>query len=172
MARTDPPAPDPQPMPNGSSAGAADPVACFVCAANRPSLGVGGALLEDLMHNNDCAAMWEYPPDVAERVRYLERMQRVGAGDLIFMFAAGEGIIGVGRATAGCRGPLPPGHHQRLRAPSWAGEEWQVSVEWLRWQPDNPCPFQGFNATFYEITGPSETWDERREAVLAFFGLV
>jgi hypothetical protein len=164
--------PDSPPTGDGDAAVTIHSAACFVCATNRPCTGVDGLPLEELMHNNDCAAMWKYPPDMAKRVRSLEHMKRVEAGDLIFMFASGGvGIIAVGRATADCEGPLLPGQPHRLR-PAWTGEEWRVPVTWLRWQPDDPCPSTGWNATFYEITGPSDTWDERREAVLAFFGLV
>lgn len=113
--------------------------------------------------------MWEYPADRAEKVRILEHMARVEPDDLIFMFASGKGIIGVGRATEARQGPFQPRDDGRIRGDSWRAPEWQVPVEWLHWDPDNPCPFHGWNATFYDVSG--HTWDERREAVIRFFDL-
>jgi hypothetical protein len=95
-------------------------------------------------------------------------MERVEPGDLIFMFAAGQGIIGVGCATGHRQGPFQPGDRARIRGDSWRAAEWHVPVEWLRWQPTAPCPFEGWNATFYELSDPA--WEERRTAVLQFFG--
>lgn len=168
-ARSRKPFPPPSPHGGGPHGESAHPARCFVCGTNRPQLGIGGQTLEALMHNRRCAAMWEYPPGSTERVRILGHMQRVECADLILMFATGEGIIGVGRAAETCHGPLGPGAPARIRGPEWLGMEWQVPVQWLRWQPDTPCPFRGWNATFYDVTGI--LWDGRREAALQFFGL-
>jgi hypothetical protein len=141
----------------------------FVCGTNRPEVGRDGRSLEALMHDNHCAAMWEYPEDREERVRILEHMGRVEPGDLIFMFATGVGVIGIGKATKSRLGPLQPGDGRRIRGDSWRAPEWQVPVEWVRWQPDNPCEVTGWNATFYEVTG--DTWDGLRKAVIQHFNL-
>jgi hypothetical protein len=78
-------------------------------------------------------------------------------------------VIAAGKATESRLGPLQPGDPRRFRDDSWRAPEWQVPVEWLRWQLENPCEVQGWNATFYDVTG--DTWDELREAVLEHFNL-
>jgi hypothetical protein len=121
------------------------------------------------MHDKHCAAMWEYPQNRTEKVRILGHMGRVLTNDLIFMFATGVGVIGVGRATGSRQGPLQPEDDRRIRGDSWRAAEWQVAVEWRRWQPNNPCPIQGWNATFYDVSGA--IWDRRRATILQYFGL-
>jgi hypothetical protein len=120
------------------------------------------------MYLHRCAAMWEWPPDSTMKVKYLEHMGRVKPGDLIFMFASGLGVIGVGSAKDCRLGPLFPGDYRRIRGDDYRGAEWQVPVEWLHWQPEDPCPFKGWNGTFYELANPA--WEDRRAAVLRFFG--
>ena len=129
---------------------------CFVCHTNRPWKGVKDQFLEDLMHLNNCAAIWEHPAHVTQRTAWLSEMGRVTTDDLIFMFAnkrSGHwGIIGVGKAKGAREGPISP---MRLR-PNWYGEEWLVPVEWLVWNPANPCSFRALNASFYECD-PEQT---------------
>jgi hypothetical protein len=97
-------------------------------------------------------------------------MARVQPSDLIFMFATGGvGIIAVGRATGSRQGPFPVGDDRRIRGDNWRAAEWQVRVKWLRWESANPCPFNGWNATFYEVSGPK--WSDRREAVIQHFNV-
>jgi len=146
------------------------PYAFFVCATNRPCLGKNGQTLELLMYNQCCAAIWEYPKDTGKTVHHLTQMQRVQAGDLIFMFATGGvGIIAVGEAIGSCNGPFPVGDERRIRGDNWRAAEWQVPVKWLRWESANSCPFNGWNTTFYEVSGPK--WSDRREPVIKHFRL-
>jgi hypothetical protein len=141
----------------------------FVCATNRRNFGINGTDLETLMRVKCCAAIWEYPPETQTKVKYLVHMKRVDVGSLIFMFASGLGVIGVGRATGGPIGPISPGAHSRLRGTDWSAAEWQVPVEWLYWNVDTPCSIRGVNSTFYELTDP--TWTERRQTLFNFFKL-
>lgn len=144
-------------------------MASFICGTNRNALGIGGVDLETLMHEQNCAAVWEYPPDVEKQVNYLSHLKSVDVGDLIFMFASTLGVIGVGKAQGGPVGPIGLGDSSRLRGPKWLGAEWQVPVDWLCWQPEQPCDIRGNNATFYHLGDP--TWTERREMLFDFFGL-
>ncbi len=82
----------------------------FICGTNRNNYGIGNVELESLMHTKECAAMWEYPPDSGTQVSHLSHMQAVDVGDLIFMFASGGIVIGVGKATGGAIGPIAPGN--------------------------------------------------------------
>jgi hypothetical protein len=142
---------------------------CFVCGTNRHNIGVGGRSLEDLMQSSNCAAMWEYPNESGEIVKYVSHMERVEIGDLIFMFSSGCGIVGVGKAKEACFGPLLPGAHQRLRGDTYNAAEWQVPVEWLHWNAESVPSFKAWNATFYELSDP--VWSERRDELLAHFKL-
>jgi len=122
------------------------------------------------MYNQRCAAIWEYPKDTGKSVHHLTHMQRVRVGDFIFMFATGGvGIIAVGEAIESCKGPFPVGDDHRIRGDNWRAAEWQVPVKWVRWDSTNPCPFNGWNATFYEVSGGK--WRDRREPVIKHFKL-
>jgi hypothetical protein len=125
-----------------------------------------GPLLEDLMQRRNFAAIWEYPPKWDKDVRYLTHMRAVQAGDLIFMFRARTGVIGVGRANGPVKGPFRPGDARRIRSDKWGAAEWRVPVKWIRWQPRDPCEGFGSPWAFYEVT-------HRRPlvAVLNHFGL-
>lgn len=141
---------------------------CFVCSTNRPCLGKNGQTLESLMFKNHCAAMWEYPIECTKKVRILSHIQRVEPGNLVFMFAAGH-ILRVGIATHHCDGPLVPGNARRIRSDEWGDTEWQVRVRWLPVDLEQPCQFPGWNATFYELKGP--TWADRLNDVFEHFHL-
>lgn len=141
----------------------------FICGTNRNNFGVGGVELETLMRERECAAIWEYPPDEEVEVRYISHLKSVVVGDLIFMFASGLGVIGVGKAKGGAIGPISPGGYSRLRDSGWLGSEWQVPVEWIRWQPESPCSIRGANFTFYRLSDP--TWTDRRSKLIAHFKL-
>ena len=135
-------------------------MACFVCHTNWPERGANGLRLEDLMRTNNCAAVWEYPPEENRHVAWLSEMGRVNIDDLIFMFANARsghrGIIAVGKAKEPRQGPIIP---IRLR-PAWPGTEWLVPVEWLVWNLANRCDFSARNASFYECD-PAQTADIR-----------
>ncbi len=110
----------------------------FVCNTNRRN----SINDEKSMHDRGYATAWEtfhYPP----------HMDRVEAGDTICMYAKGEGIIGIGRAT----GPvvkLESGAPGRVVTD---GElEWRVPTEWLVWTPNRPFRWKSPNATFFDIS--------------------
>src|SRR5262249_42794540 len=107
---------------------------------------------EDLMHEQNFAAIWGYPSHWDADVHYLSHMQEVQQGDLIFMFRAGTGIIGVGRAVGPIQGPFLPGDDSRIRGDGWEAAEWRVPVRWIRWQPHNPCEGFGSPWAFYNVT--------------------
>src|SRR5271168_1061994 len=79
------------------------------CNTDRTNsrLTKSGSELEQAMHSQSYAAAWE-------GFKEASRMQQVALGDAIFMFASGGvGIVGVGRAEAGCK-ILQPGDPGRL----------------------------------------------------------
>jgi hypothetical protein len=114
------------------------------------------------MHQNRRAVAWT-------TFVYPTHMERVQRDDLVFMFAKGVGLIGVGRATGPRRVPRV-GHPDRIANESGYQEEWQVPVVWLRWEPDNPCVWDLYpNTTFLDISG--RTWTDRLQNALRHFGL-
>jgi hypothetical protein len=81
----------------------------FWCNTDREhsDLTKGGYDLEQAMHNRDYAAAWE-------EFKQPSHMKQVRRGDALFMFAkGGVGIVGIGRAKAGCK-VLQPGDPDRL----------------------------------------------------------
>jgi hypothetical protein len=96
-------------------------------------------------------------------------MEQVERGAVIFMFAKGVGIIGIGRATAGCE-TLAASARRRLR--NFRDEEntpeWRVPVKWLVWRPENayqwPSPPQ---PTFWNVT--VESYADFRKKLLRHF---
>ena len=142
----------------------------FVCATNRPCLGKNGQTLELLMYNQCCAAIWEYPKDTGKTVHHLTHMQRVQAGDLIFILRqVGWGSSRWVKRLALVTGRSRSAMTEEFAATTGVQAEWQVPVKWLRWESANSCPFNGWNATFYEVSGPK--WSDRREPVIKHFRL-
>jgi hypothetical protein len=75
---------------------------------------------------------------------YESHMRRVQRGDLIFMYANGQGVIQVGRAEESRLEILGPHNGDRLRSFEHGGheEEWRIPVEWLVRDETPPCPIQ------------------------------
>jgi hypothetical protein len=91
----------------------------FACNTDRVEgtrTETGGFMLEQAMYDRGYAAVWE-------DFRYPSHMQQVEAGDIIFMFAKGVGILGVGRATAACT-ILQPHDPDRIRHDNTHTPEW------------------------------------------------
>ena len=136
----------------------------FLCNTDRAwSEGEFGRLTDETnMHERRRAAAWV-------EFSYPDHMRRARKDDLIFMFASGVGLIGVGRATGPCR-VLPDGHPDRVAPADENREEWQIPVVWLRWQTANPCVWDIYPiVTFIDISG--STWNARRQRALRHFGL-
>jgi hypothetical protein len=110
----------------------------FVCNTNRRN----SLNDEKSMHDRGYATAWE-------KFNYPTHMNRVEAGDSIYMYAKGKGIVGVGRA----KGPvekLESGARNRVVAD---GErEWRIPTEWLAWNGDRPFRWNSPNATFFDIS--------------------
>ena len=131
----------------------------FICNTNRRwSTGV-----ERLMRQRKYAAAWE-------DFNYPTHMQRVKKGDVIFMYAKGVGIIGVGHAKAKCE-IREPSHPDRIRKPSeYDAPEWRVPVdEWLAWVDDDAdaFPYKIPNVSFIDVSGDS--YREFRKSAASHF---
>jgi hypothetical protein len=125
----------------------------FVCNTNRRhSLND-----EKSMHDRGYAAAWE-------TFHYPIHMDRVEEGDTICMYAKGEGIIGVGRATGPAQ-KLESGARDRIMPD---GErEWRVPTDWLIWKPDNAFRWKSPNATFFDIS--ADKYEDLREGLQRHF---
>src|SRR5262249_44279283 len=73
---------------------------------------------------------WEYPGDRAERARIPAHLGRVEPGDLIFLFATGVGVIGVGGRLSRGWGPLQPGDGRRIRGEAWRAPVGLTAGNW------------------------------------------
>ena len=123
----------------------------FWCNTDRGA-GAGGNSLERRMHARGFAAAWLL-------FVYEDHMRRARCGDVIFMYANGLGVIGIGLAKESRLEILGPDHPDRLRAFTTEGEneeEWRIPVEWLVWDEGNPCPVEPLRGTFLEITHHSD----------------
>lgn len=141
----------------------------FWCNTNRGA-GAGGNSLEQQMHAQHFAAAWTADDHPDGTFNYPDHMRRVRHGDMIFMYANGLGVIGVGRATESRLELLFPDHPDRLRAFATEGEneeEWRIPVEWLVWNEANPCAVELLRSSFQEITDHAD----RIHAVRQHFGL-
>jgi len=139
-------------------------------ANSRGEGGAGGNSLEQRMHGRRFAAAWTADDHPLGTFNYPDHMRRVRRGDLIFMYANGLGVIGIGRATESRLELLFPDHPDRLRAFATEGEnaeEWRIPVEWLVWAEDNPCEVEPLRSSFQEITDHVD----RIRAVSQHFGL-
>lgn len=133
-------------------------VRVFWCNTNRAA-GAGGDSLERQMHSRHFAAAWTSVDHPHGTFNYPEHMRRVRRGDMIFMYAKGIGIIGVGRAAESRLELLFPDHSDRLRDFTTEGEneeEWRIPVEWLVWEEANPCSVERLRSSFQEITNHAE----------------
>jgi hypothetical protein len=114
----------------------------FVCNTNRKHSPDD----EGRMHGRGYAAAWE-------EFRYPTHMDRVRQGDAIFMFAKGQGIIGIGCAKAR-RVILEPADSDRIKKKGTT-REWRVPVDWLDWKKDRSAfrRLTSPNSTFFDVTG-------------------
>jgi hypothetical protein len=137
----------------------------FWCNTNRGA-GAGGNSLEQRMHVHGFAAAWTAADHPDGTFNYPDHMRKVRCGDLIFMYANGLGIIGVGRAAESRLELLFPDHPGRLRAFATEGEneeEWRIPVEWQVWDDANPCEVEPLRSSFQEITDHAERIAEVRQ---------
>jgi len=122
----------------------------FWCNINRGA-GAGGNSLERRMHARRFAAAWTAVDHPVGTFNYPDHMRRVRGGDLIFMYANGLGVIGVGRAAESRLEVLFPDHPDRPRAFATEGENeeaWRIPVEWLAWDEANPCVVEPLRLSF------------------------
>jgi hypothetical protein len=132
----------------------------FVCNTNRRHSP--DKKDENLMRRTKYAITWT-------QFKHPEHMKRVRRGDMIFMFAKGVGIIGIGRAK-GRNEVLLPGHPARITADYARDEEWRVPVEdWLVWvdNDEEACPWKMPNASFLDVS--KDVYRDMREKVRAHF---
>lgn len=127
----------------------------FVCNTDRKH----DLDAEDRMRRRNYAAAWE-------TFKYVKHMEKVKKGHAIFMFAKGEGIIGVGRAKAPCE-KLRPDDPDRVRETTT--REWRIPVDWLAWEEHDAdaVSFDSPNATFFDVSG--DTYRDLRRDVRSHF---
>lgn len=132
----------------------------FVCNTNRRHSPDGED--ERLMRRSHYAVVWT-------DFKYRRHIERVSAGDAVFMFAKGVGIIGVGRAR-GRHQVLAPGDPARITTVYSDQQEWRVPVDdWLAWAENDEEAF-GWkmpNASFLDVT--KDAYRELREGVCKHF---
>lgn len=137
----------------------------FCCNTNRGA-EPGGNELEQRMHKRECAAVW---------IPFNRRgdMEKVNPRALIFMYANGTGIIGIGRAKEKCK-ILYGDDTDRIRKQEEGGheQEWRIGVEWLAWNEEKPYYQKNMvkpplNLTFVDIT--DNEYQTLREAVERHF---
>jgi len=126
----------------------------FWCNTNRGA-GPGENGLERRMHARGFVAAWTDVEHPDGTFNYPEHMRRARRGDMVFMYANGLGIIGVGRVSASRIELLFANESSRLRDFTTEGkneEEWRIPVEWLVWDDTNCCEVEFLRPTFQEIT--------------------
>jgi len=123
----------------------------FWCNTDRRNsrLTKNGYELEQAMHTQGYAAAWEGFKEASS-------MLQVALGDATFMFASGGvGIVGIGRAKAGCK-ILQPGDPGRLGNCEYSRRlaEYRIQVDWLVWCRDRDAyhPHHSLPKTFLEVT--------------------
>jgi len=126
----------------------------FICNTDRREgsrTETNGFLLEEEMYSRGYAAVWE-------DFRYPSHMEQVRAGDIIFMFARGVGIIGVGQAKGRCE-QLAADDPDRIRVDDWNQLEWRIPVEWLAWWDEaDAVHFKATNTSFWSISDDKYAW--------------
>jgi hypothetical protein len=111
------------------------------------------------MHARRFAAAWSGVDHPEGMFNYPDHMRRVRRGDMVFMYANGLGVIGVGRAGESRLELLFADHPDRLRVFASEGqneEEWRIPLQWLAWDAANPCPVDPLRSSFQEITDLAE----------------
>lgn len=136
----------------------------FVCNTNRQyseRTPTDGYALEQEMFNRGFAAAWE-------QFSYPSHMEKVKAGDAIFMFAKGIGIIGIGIAKGRCETLIPDDPDRIRNVPNKVNKpEWRVPVQWLAWTEAGAYRYKSLRFTFWNVTG--SRYDKFREGVKAHF---
>lgn len=114
----------------------------FLCNTNRKF----SAEAEALMKNKGYVAAWE-------DFSYTSHMQRVGRGDVIFMYKNGVGVIAIGMAKDTCT-HVKPGRNNLVFSGATT-TEWQIPVAWLTWvDSDRAATWTPvIYKTFQEISG-------------------
>ena len=111
----------------------------FVCNTDRRR----SRELERQMHLRGYATAWE-------TFKYPSHMKKVKPGDLIFMYAKGMGIVGIGRAKSGPR-ILEADNRNRIR--EGTTREWRVPVDWVAWKTDrDSLSWTSPHATFFDVS--------------------
>jgi hypothetical protein len=122
----------------------------FVINTNRRydyKTSTHGFGLEEKMNELGLATAWE-------NFKFPSHMEQVEAGDAIFAFAKGVGILGIGIATSKCE-IRDSTATDRLRVFDDDNKlEWRVPTKWLVWvdAPD-ALPYNAPNFTFWNVTG-------------------
>jgi hypothetical protein len=133
------------------------PVTYFMCNTDRIH---GGKEREELMRLTHYVAAWE-------DFSHTKHMRAVKRGDIIFMYANRIGVIGMGKAVAGCA-ILEPGEAGRL-SDEESGREWRIPVDWLRWvEESHACPWENPPPpTFTDVS--ADHWRGRRDRAFRHF---
>jgi hypothetical protein len=123
----------------------------FVCNTDRKHDvrdSNGKYVLEEKMRSRGYATAWE-------TFKFPSHMKQVQPGDVIFMFAKGVGIIGIGRARKICEKLKPCDSDRIENFPDNNSREWRVPVDWLDWRDDDEEAYhcKSPNFTFWNVTG-------------------
>jgi hypothetical protein len=127
----------------------------FICNTNRR----WSAKVEQLMRHKKYAAAWE-------SFNFPSHMKKVQPGDVIFMYAKGVGIVGVGRAKAKHE-ILESQHPDRISDPRDNSErEWRVPVDdWFTWVDDDLDAYRCKIHTVSFIDASGENYRDLREGI-------
>ena len=127
------------------------PRSYFLCNTNRKH---GGYEREILMRRKEYATAWE-------DFSHTSHMRASKMRDIIFMYANGIGIIGIGKALGACE-VLEPCDGGRV-SDEESGREWRIPVGWLRWVDEvHACPWYSTPpTTFTNVSG--DPWADRRD---------
>ena len=128
----------------------------FVCNTNRRN----SLNDEKSMRDRGYAVAWE-------KFNYPTHMDSVAAGDMICMYAKGQGIIGIGRAKGSVE-KLESGAPNRVVPDGQC--EWRVPTEWLVWKADRPFLWKSQNATFFDVS--ADKYETLREGLKRHFSEV
>ena len=93
-------------------------------------------------------------------------MEMVEPGNVIFMFAKGVGIIGIGKATGRCEtlNARDPDRVSNIHTTI----EWRIPTQWLAWTDANDAyPWKSPNCTFWDVS--ESQYEEFRSEVIAHF---
>ena len=122
----------------------------FVINTNRRhdyKTSTGGFGLEEKMNERGLATAWE-------DFKFPSHMEQVEAGDAIFAFAKGVGIIGIGAATAGCEVRDGTATDRLPAFDDHLAREWRVPTKWLVWvDAADAMPYKSPHFTFWNVSG-------------------